>query len=167
MNTKLLLGIMGVASLLLFMGCNSPSDEQPSAPELTGAVPVDVSSETVEKEATAKNTKRTTPETASLTVEITATGFSPDSLTVHAGDTITWLNTHSVHSWPASATHPLHREYPGSDIAKCSSTQRSSIFDACQRLAQGGSYSFTFLEKGSWTYHDHLNPSHTGTIVVE
>lgn len=100
-------------------------------------------------------------------VEITSGGFSPSSVTVKAGETVTWVNKHTVHSWPASAMHPTHRMYPGSDINKCQSTERNLIFDACQRLEEGESYSFTFYEEGSWRYHDHLNPTHYGTVVVE
>ena len=167
MNTKLVIGMIGVMAILLLVGgCTSAPEEQPSgAPAITGGVTADTHLD--EEAAPAKKAKRTAPETASLTVEITADGFAPESLTVHAGDTVTWLNKHTVHSWPASASHPLHRDYPGSDLAKCSSTERSSIFDACQRLEQGKSFAFTFNEKGSWKYHDHLNPSHTGTIIVE
>ena len=100
-------------------------------------------------------------------VEVNADGFNPSSVTITAGETVTWVNRHSVHSWPASAMHPTHRMYPGSDINKCQSTERSLIFDACQRLEQGESYSFMFYEKGTWRYHDHLNPTHSGTVVVE
>ncbi|MEK6824273.1 MAG: hypothetical protein AABY02_00300, partial [Nanoarchaeota archaeon] len=63
--------------------------------------------------------------------------------------------------------HPSHKNYPGSDIAKCGTSEASTIFDACKGLAQGESYSFTFNEVGSWNYHDHLNPNLRGTVIVE
>ena len=99
------------------------------------------------------------------TVKITTTGFEPKMLTIKAGTTVTFVNEDANQHWPASAMHPTHTVYPGSDIKKCGSSE--SIFDACKGLEQGESFSFTFTEKGSWKYHDHLGISSTGTIVVE
>ena len=101
------------------------------------------------------------------TIEITSSGFSPSSLTVSQGDKITFINRGSSLSWPASAVHPTHRAYPGSDINKCNTAEEKNIFDACRGLKQGESYSFTFNDKGSWKYHDHLNTGSFGEIVVE
>ncbi len=98
-------------------------------------------------------------------IKITAAGFEPKTATVKAGTTVTFVNEDSNKHWPASAMHPTHTLYPGSDINKCGSGE--AIFDACKDLEQGESFSFTFNEKGSWKYHDHLGVSSTGTIVVE
>ena len=95
------------------------------------------------------------------TVKITASGFEPKTLTVKAGTTITFVNEDSNQHWPASAMHPTHAVYPES--GGCI----GSKFDACKGLEQGESFTFTFNEKGSWKYHDHLKVSSTGIIVVE
>ncbi|MEK6872599.1 MAG: hypothetical protein AABW90_01135 [Nanoarchaeota archaeon] len=108
-----------------------------------------------------------TQETKENVVEITSSGFFPQSLTISQGKEITFINKDSGLSWPASAVHTEHRAYPGSDISKCNTSEKNKIFDACGGLKNGESYSFTFNEKGSWRYHDHLNPSSTGVIVVE
>lgn len=100
-----------------------------------------------------------------MIVKITASGFSPKTITIKAGDTVTFFNEDSNKHWPASAMHPTHTLYPGSDIQKCGTGEQ--IFDACRGLEQGESFSFTFNEKGSWKYHDHLSVSSTGTVVVE
>ena len=86
-------------------------------------------------------------------VEITSSGFSPQTLEISQGDTVTWTNQNSASSWPASAIHPTHTLYPG--------------FDSKRGLKNGESYSFTFDKVGTWGYHDHLSPSTKGTIVVE
>jgi len=99
-------------------------------------------------------------------VEITATEFSPKILTIKQGDTVQFLNKDSGLHWPASAMHPEHKVYPGSDIEKCKTADKNKIFDACKGLAQGEEFRFTFNEKGTWRYHDHLKLSLTGTIVV-
>ena len=103
----------------------------------------------------------------SRAVEITSNGFSPETITIKQGERITWLNKWEESSWPASAVHPSHKSYPNSDIAKCGTDEENEIFDACRGIAQGESYSFVFNEVGSWNYHDHLNPSSRGTVVVE
>ncbi len=95
------------------------------------------------------------------TVEITAAGFSPDTLTIKKGETAAFLNKDAVAHWPASAFHPSHRAYP--DQGGC----LGSTFDACKGLVQGEEFLFTFNHAGSWKYHDHMNPSLSGTIVVE
>ena len=99
--------------------------------------------------------------TAEHQVTITAEGFSPKTITIKAGDTVTFVNEDSNQHWPASAMHPTHNVYPES--GGCI----GSKFDACKGLEQGESFSFTFNEKGSWKYHDHLSVPSTGTVVVE
>lgn len=99
-------------------------------------------------------------------VEISNAGFSPQRVTIQQGDGVKWVNQGNTAAWPASAIHPTHRVYPGSDIAKCGSAEEKSIFDACKGISQGESYQFTFNEKGTWNYHDHLHIAHSGSITV-
>ena len=99
--------------------------------------------------------------TAENTVEITSSGFRPNTLTINAGDTLTFVNKDTNPHWPASAVHPTHTAYPES--GGCI----GSKFDACKGLVQDETFSFKFDQKGTWKYHDHLNPGLTGTIVVE
>lgn len=98
------------------------------------------------------------------TVEITSEGFSPNILTINAGDIVTFVNKDSELHRPASAQHPTHKVYPES--GGCI----GSTFDSCKNLGQGESWSFTFNQKGEWKYHDHLNcctdSRFFGTIVV-
>jgi plastocyanin len=101
----------------------------------------------------------------SFEVLITSSGFSPSTLTIKVGDTVTFINKDSRPHWPASDVHPTHRLYPGSGIEKCGSGEE--IFDACKGLAPGETFSFTFKYRGTWTYHDHLYPYLTGTIIVQ
>jgi len=100
-------------------------------------------------------------------IEITSSGFSPETITIGVGETVTWINKKSGISRPATDIHPTHFIYPGSDIKKCGTVEAESIFDACRILAQEETYEFTFNEEGSWRYHDHLNPRTRGTIIVE
>lgn len=88
-------------------------------------------------------------------------GYSPNSLLVKVGTTITSKNNSSQSMWTASAVHPTHTAYP------TTSGCIGSTFDACKGVQQDDSWSFTFDETGSWKYHNHLNPRDTGTIIVE
>ena len=80
-------------------------------------------------------------------------GFTPASISVKVGDTVTFKNTSSKNMWVASAPHPTHSAYPE--------------FDAKKSSATGESYMFTFTKAGTWKYHNHLTPTAFGTIVVE
>lgn len=100
-------------------------------------------------------------------VEITSTGFVPKTFTISKGDSVTWVNKYSSPSWPASAAHPTHTIYPGSGVQKCGTSEEKNIFDACRGLAENEQYTFTFNESGSWNYHDHLNPSRSGRVIVQ
>ena len=100
-------------------------------------------------------------------VEFTANGYTPSTLTVKTGTKVTFKNTVDTATWPASAVHPTHKAYPGSDIEKCNTAEQSKIFDACRGLKKGESFSFVFNEKGTWFYHNHLDTKYFGKIVVE
>ena len=99
-------------------------------------------------------------------------GFHPDVVTIRVGEELRFFNqSNQLLMWPASAVHPTHKAYPGSGIEKCNSGE--VIFDACKgyRLVDWGNsatwWDFKFNERGTWKYHNHLQPSHTGTIIVE
>ncbi len=88
-------------------------------------------------------------------------GYSPSTLRVKVGTTVTFKNSSSQSMWTASGVHPTHTTYP--TTGGC----LGSTFDACKGVQLGSSWSFKFDIAGSWKYHNHLNPSTTGTIVVE
>lgn len=93
-------------------------------------------------------------------ISITDSGFSPNSITITKGDSVKWINNSSVPSHPASDPHPAHNGYP--TTGGCV----GSTFDACSALQPGDSWTFKFDFTGSWGYHDHVNPSMRGTVIV-
>ena len=115
----------------------------------------------------AVQTTDTAPTGIAHTVEMSASGFSPNIVTIKAGDAVEFVNKGTIPIWPASDVHPTHTVYPGSGIGKCGSSEESAIFDACGGVPPGESYTFTFLQRGNWSLHDHLHPLLTGTIVVQ
>ena len=112
-----------------------------------------------------------TPEEAVMgeenTIIYTDAGFSPSPLTIQAGETVEFKNTSSREMYVASAMHPTHTGYPGTDIEKCGTAGASQMFDTCEKTMPGASWTFTFNEKGEWPYHDHINAKYFGKIVVE
>ncbi len=100
------------------------------------------------------------------TVTITASGYEPQTVTIAKGGTVTWTNTTNTSNRPATAMHPTHLNYPGSDIQKCGTGEQRTIFDACRNLLNGESYAFKFDETGEWPYHDHVEAKIFGKVIV-
>ena len=117
-----------------------PQPTENETPSLPNNPPIQTESE---------NTTLNTPTTH--TVSYASTGFSPSSITIKAGDTVTFTNGTSSKMWVASDPH--HTDF--------------SDFDAGKGYEAGTSYSYTFMEAGTFTYHDHLHSSMRGTVVVE
>ena len=66
---------------------------------------------------------------------------------------VTFVNQSSRAMWIASNPHPIHTGLAG--------------FDAKKGIGNGESFSFSFTKAGEFGYHNHLNLSDTGTVVVE
>lgn len=86
------------------------------------------------------------------TIVLTADGFSPATLTVKAGTTVTWTNQSGADATVNSSPHPIHTDYPPLNLGS---------------LPNGGSVSLIFDKPGTYKYHNHLKPSQFGQIVVE
>jgi plastocyanin len=81
------------------------------------------------------------------TVEVTIDNFvfNPQTITVKAGDTVTWVN---------------HDDIPHTTTSKTGGF-RSKALDTDDK------FSFTFTTPGSFAYFCALHPHMTGSIVVE
>ncbi len=110
-----------------------------------------------------------TPSTAtvtSVTVLYNDQGFSPSNITVAPGTTVTFVNQSSEGMWVASAMHPTHTAYSGTSLSQHCPDTDNSTFDGCKAEAPGSSFSFTFNKEGVWKYHDHMNASRFGSVMV-
>ncbi len=88
----------------------------------------------------------------SYTVDLSNDDFSPKNLSIKKGETVTWVNMSDKKATVDSDPHPAHTKYPPLNLGA---------------FAPGEKLSLTFNEVGTFTYHDHFNPKHTGTIIVE
>ena len=86
------------------------------------------------------------------TVTLTSSGFQPQTLTVKAGTTVTFVNKSGTTAAVNSAIHPTHALFPLLNL---------------ETFNDGESLSVNFDKPGTYKYHNHLNPSQTGTVVVE
>lgn len=85
-------------------------------------------------------------------VVYTDDGFIPETVTIRSGETVRFINESSVGMWVASDEHPQHTIL--------------STFDQFGIAENGESYDYTFEKSGSWAYHDHIDASKLGTIIV-
>lgn len=106
---------------------------------------------------------------AAQTITYTDDGFSPSTLTIAAGETVTFVNNSSGRMWVGADEHPTHTEYDGSSTREhCSNGNATSpaVFDQCEGTSAGTSWSFTFTKAGSFDYHNHARAADGGTIIV-
>ena len=101
----------------------------------------------------------------SATILYDGKAFSLSPVTIKAGDTVTFESTTGT-MWVASSVHPTHADYDGTSRSEhCAPGYTGATpFDQC---ASGSTYSFTFDKVGTFRYHDHMNASAFGTIVVQ
>jgi plastocyanin len=93
-------------------------------------------------------------------------GFYPESLTVPLGTTVEFLNQSSGSMWVASAAHPSHTAYSGTSLSQHCPDTTNSAFDECLAVAPKNSFFFTFDKVGTWKYHNHVDATKMGTIIV-
>lgn len=82
---------------------------------------------------------------ANTNVDIIDYAFSPAAVTIHAGDSVTWI-------WAGSATH--------------TSTSNTGLWDS-GFLSTGSRFTNNFNASGSFPYHCNVHLSMTGTINVQ
>lgn len=89
--------------------------------------------------------------TTEKTITYTDEGFSPNELTVKKGTTVKIINNSSMQLEFSSDDHPTHTKDP----------------ELNQGItAPGESTIITLQTVGSHGYHNHLNASDTGTLIV-
>jgi plastocyanin len=82
---------------------------------------------------------------ADQTVAMTGSTFSPASVTVRVGDTVTWVNQ-----------DPLDHDATATDGSWATPT-----------FGQGGSGAVTFQATGTFPYYCTIHPDMTGTVAVQ
>ncbi|MGV0153811.1 plastocyanin/azurin family copper-binding protein [Rhodococcus sp. GB-02] len=121
MKSRLRPAIAGLVLALGLVGCSSSTDTTPSAAETTASGPV---------------------------VIISGMAYSPASLTVNVGDTVTWVFDDN------GMAHDV------SGLGDAKGKLRSP-------LKKSGTYTYTFTEPGTYDYTCTPHPEMRGTVVVQ
>jgi plastocyanin len=120
-----------LGSVLLLGGCSYGSQKSGSSSSGAPVQPSPVQNQPAQPQATGS------------AVSIQNFAFSPASLTIKAGTTVTWTNQDS-------ATHTI----------------KSSSFNSGS-LSTGDKFQFTFTNPGTYSYSCGIHPSMQGTIIVQ
>jgi len=96
------------------------------------------------------NTQNDKP--AAATITYSDSGYSPASVTVKSGEAVEIKNTSSHAMQFDSDPHPIHTNDPELNVGS---------------VNPGESMKFTVSKTGTFGYHNHLNPSDKGTIIVK
>ena len=136
--------VIGIVVLVLLVAGGVFIAQSGDGEESATPAPTQASQPTAQASAQSEN--------SSQTVEIGSNGFSPATLTVTKGTSVTFVNKSGRSVEVASDPHPTHTNLKGFES------------DA---LRDGASFSFTFDKAGTWGYHDHLRPSMTAKVVVQ
>lgn len=153
MNGKWLIGIVILVVLvggIYFLNKNITSTTTPSQ-TTTESAPVPTSGSQPTSPATSTNQQNT----VTLTQDgfsPTQDGFSPATLTIKTGTTVTWINKSGTVATVNSVPHPIHTTYSPLNLGS---------------FPDGGTLSLSFDKPGTYGYHNHLNASQKGTIVVQ
>ncbi len=150
MNSKILIGVVAIVILLggVLLLSNRTSNKQ-AAP--TPAI------EQQQPSVTAIPTTQASPSASEqamkeTTVTVTSSGFSPNLITIKKGTKVIWVNKSGDIANVSSDPHPIHTDYPPLNL---------------NNFNDGGSVSLVFNDAGTYKYHNHLNSSQKGTVVVE
>ena len=113
--------------------------------------------------AAADSTKDAPGRSESAEVVIEGLIFEPDSVTVDVGDTVTWINKDEVDHTVTSGK-PGDQGVPGVDEA--TKPELDGNFDEpLERV--GSTFSFTFEERGTYTYFCRVHAAMKAVVVVE
>lgn len=89
---------------------------------------------------------------AAATITYSNSGFSPSTTTVKSGSTVAIKNTSSSDMRLQSNPHPTHTDDTDLNIGT---------------VAAGQTKSFTVTNKGTFGFHNHLNPGDTAKITIQ
>lgn len=102
-----------------------------------------------------KSPKKTTPTPTPIQrteVILNQNGFTPATLTIKKGQAVRWVNQSGRDATVNSDPHPTHN---------------LNRFLNLGQFPSGNSVQAIFNTGGKFDYHNHLNPSQKGSIVVE
>lgn len=101
---------------------------------------------------TTETTQKGKSEQLKNTITLSEQGFLPQKLIVKAGTKVVWQNNSGQNAQINSNPHPTHTAYPPLNLGS---------------IGDGETLELTFTKPGIYGYHNHLNPSEMGYVIVE
>lgn len=135
--TKTWLCLLAVGLLVLLAACGSTTTTAPTSTPTTAPTNTPTTAPA--------STPTTAPPSTGNSISIMNFAFSPLTLTVKTGTKVTWTNKDTV-------THTV--------------TDDKGAFNS-GLLTPGNSFSFTFTQAGTYSYHCNIHHSMMATIVVQ
>jgi len=145
MNNRILIVAAVVVIIIVasvFVLVNKPKSADKSA----------VQNETNTQQNTNNSNSQTNTETKMVEVNLTSNGYEPSEIKIKAGTTVVWANKSGKEATVNSDPHPTHFLWPFLNLGN---------------FADGQNLSVMFEKAGVYTYHDHFDPNHKGTVTVE
>jgi plastocyanin len=140
MSTKILIGVLAlVVAIGGYVFIDKQSHEHTESPALT--------------QTNTENTPIISPAHGMHTVVYTDAGYTPDSITIKAGDMISFENNSKNELMVTFGEHDDH------DTAPDKKTHPS--------VKPGETTMVTFPEAGTFNYHNHHDDEQEGSVVVE
>lgn len=145
MNRGLVIALVAVVVLIGAYAVYRTTAQTTTTAPVTSSSPAPTSAEVM---------PATTPaaSTSAMMVTVNSTAFTPKTITIKVGETVTWTNSDTTAHNISSAAHPTHLVYPPLNLGM---------------IQPGESKSLSFPTAGSYSYHDHIYPKLTGTVVVQ
>lgn len=99
-----------------------------------------------------KKNKAGTP-TQEITQEIVLSeqGFKPETVSVKKGTRVIWINNSTAQASINSDDHPSHTKFPVLNLGE---------------FEPGSNLQLILDKPGTYSYHNHLNPEMTGTVII-
>ncbi len=183
MNTKLLIGALGIVALVIIFYSTRPGEVVAPALEQAqsdisntpqGETSTTAPSLTIEATPAGETVVPPKPTPApvattkaptlpySATIVYDGDRFIPEMVTIIEGGTVRFMNTSTEKMWIGADNHPAHDRYPVKSEGDC----LGSSFDQCASVGSGASWSYTFTRTGTWGYHNHARARDTGSVKV-
>jgi len=101
---------------------------------------------------TQASTQASSNQQAAAVITYTSSGFSPAQTTVKSGNSVTFKNQSSDEIQVDSNPHPVHTDDTDLNVGT---------------IAPGASATVMLTKKGTFGFHNHLDPSDTAKITIE
>lgn len=155
-NALIAAGVIVIALIIYFVATNKTVNAPQSEEKET--VISEINNSSAPPDQVKQQPKSVTLPVPAVTVAYNddgyVTAFSPSIATINKGESVLFVNkSKRENMWVASDPYPQATIYPS--------------FNQRKEVSVGGSYLFTFNERGKWRYHNQVNPARTGTVIVK